>query len=257
MWQKKQWPYKELKEGDTLYWYESPSQSVVWRTVVSEVERLEYEDKELVWHFLQERFGEFDTAQSYYLSAPSKGYCLAYKVLPLEKVNYEKPENFSFPYLGWLKLSDELATTFFGGKTSAQAAILDDFAPAGDLAAKLHQLNAAMANVQPQKIRAIVSQTIRRDTELVRSLKRFYNFTCQFPGCGVRIPKLKGGWYIEVAHIQPVAKGGRSVLGNLLVLCPNHHKEFDYGKLEIEEQTNEVVRGRLNGKEFAIKSKLI
>jgi len=93
---------------------------------------------------------------------------------------------------------------------------------------------------------------IRRDTRLVKALKAFYQFRCQFPGCGVRIPKRGGGFYIEVAHIEPVRKGGRSVLGNLLVLCPNHHKEFDHGHLEIREQTEEKVHGILNGTEFSI-----
>jgi predicted restriction endonuclease len=42
------------------------------------------------------------------------------------------------------------------------------------------------------------------------------------------------------------------VIGNLLVLCPNHHKEFDHGKLEIEMQTETSIEGKLNGKEFHI-----
>jgi predicted restriction endonuclease len=41
--------------------------------------------------------------------------------------------------------------------------------------------------------------------------------------------------------------------GNLLVLCPNHHKEFDHGNLEISEQTENKIRGIINGKEFDIK----
>jgi len=36
-------------------------------------------------------------------------------------------------------------------------------------------------------------------------------------------------------------------------LCPNHHKEFDYDNLEIDEQTLEELSGRLNGKVFMIK----
>jgi predicted restriction endonuclease len=55
-----------------------------------------------------------------------------------------------------------------------------------------------------------------------------------------------------VAHIAPVRAGGRSVLGNLLVLCPNHHKEFDLGDLEIAAQTPARLAGRLNGVAFAM-----
>jgi predicted restriction endonuclease len=68
----------------------------------------------------------------------------------------------------------------------------------------------------------------------------------------VRILKRDGTFYIEVAHIQPLSEEGRSILGNLLVLCPNHHKEFDYGDLKILEQTWDSVRGTLNGRDFEI-----
>ena len=126
--------------------------------------------------------------------------------------------------------------------------ILDDIAPDGDLKA----LNEKLANETPERIEAIVNRTVRRNTNLIQALKQAYEFRCQFPNCGVRIPKKDGGFYIEVAHIKPVRSGGPSVLGNLLVLCPNHHKEFDFGSLEFIEQTPELLHGRLNGKEFKI-----
>lgn len=65
--------------------------------------------------------------------------------------------------------------------------------------------------------------------------------------------RAKAGFYVEVAHIQPVCKGGQSVIGNLLVLCPNHHKEFDVGDGEILEQSTDMIRGRLNGRDFEIR----
>ena len=256
MWRAKQWPYKELNTGDLLHWYESPSKSIVWGTEVTEVVRFEYEDKSVAKRILEERFGEFDESQPYFLQAAPKGFCLAFKVLPTERVDYPRPEGFKFPYLGWLRVDERVKRELLTEDDSVEIATLDALAPTGDLKEKLHKLNEVMSSVLPRRIRAIVSQTIRRDTKLVRSLKTFYDFTCQFPGCGIRIPKRSGGWYIEVAHIEAVAKGGKSVLGNLLVLCPNHHKEFDYGKLEIFEQTVEVVRGKLNGKEFSIHSKI-
>ena len=59
-------------------------------------------------------------------------------------------------------------------------------------------------------------------------------------------------FYSEVAHIKPVSQNGQSVLGNLIVLCPNHHKEFDFGDLKINEQTNSKLAGQLNGNSFEI-----
>lgn len=62
----------------------------------------------------------------------------------------------------------------------------------------------------------------------------------------------KGGFYCEVAHLWPVARGGKSLRLNLLVLCPNHHKMFDHGDLEITENTRSIAAGKLNGEEFRI-----
>ena len=110
-----------------------------------------------------------------------------------------------------------------------------------------------MAGVSAERCQAIVNLTIRKDTSLVRALKKLADFQCLFPGCGVRIPKRGGGFYIEVAHIEPVHAGGQSVLGNLVVLCPNHHKEFDYGEPVIERQELDRVQGLLNGRRFEIR----
>jgi len=35
-------------------------------------------------------------------------------------------------------------------------------------------------------------------------------------------------------------------------LCPNHHKEFDYGDLKIIQHTKELIIFRLNGSEYNI-----
>jgi hypothetical protein len=138
------------------------------------------------------------------------------------------------------------------GASETDGQILDDMAPEGDLKTRLRKLSEALANETPEKVEAIVNRTVRRDTGLIQALKRLCEFRCQFPNCGVQIPKRAGGYYIEVAHIKPMRAGGQSVLGNLLVLCPNHHKEFDCGHVEIIEQTAALISGKLNGKNFEI-----
>ncbi|MBT4290054.1 MAG: hypothetical protein HOD92_22240 [Deltaproteobacteria bacterium] len=46
--------------------------------------------------------------------------------------------------------------------------------------------------------------------------------------------KSNGGYYIEACHIKPKAEGDKDHLDNILILCPNCHKLFDY-----ELRTNE------------------
>ncbi|MBI4026368.1 MAG: HNH endonuclease [Verrucomicrobia bacterium] len=137
-------------------------------------------------------------------------------------------------------------------KSETDGSILDEMAPDGDIPTRLNKLSVALAGETPERIETIVNRTVRRDTELIQTLKQFCEFRCQFPNCGIRISKRDGGYYIEVAHIKPMHAGGQSVLGNLLVLCPNHHKEFDHGHVEILEQSPELIHGKLNGKEFKI-----
>ena len=41
--------------------------------------------------------------------------------------------------------------------------------------------------------------------------------------------------YIEIAHIIPASYGGKPEMGNILFLCPNHHRLFDIHKLRDNE----------------------
>mgnify|MGYP003381022275 FL=1 len=39
----------------------------------------------------------------------------------------------------------------------------------------------------------------------------------------------------EIHHIEPVSKGGDESLSNLILLCPNHHKQADLGIVSKKE----------------------
>jgi hypothetical protein len=253
LWKRKLWPYEEIQVGALLFWYETPSKRMVWKSTIRYVGRFSYGSKSEARKRLISTFGDFDQSQSYFVNAPPDGYCLAYKVTPLVRVDVEKPHNLRFPQEGWLRINAKIATMWLGHVQAVDDdLILDELASADNLWARIRRLNSLLADKSPDVVRSIVERTIRRDTELVRTLKRLCDFRCQFPSCGVRIPKRAGGFYVEVAHVMAVNKGGRSVLGNLLLLCPNHHKEFDYGNLKVTEQTPLLIRGSLNGQDFTI-----
>jgi hypothetical protein len=121
-----------------------------------------------------------------------------------------------------------------------------------DLKLELRRLNEKMQNVSPEKRMAEVEQTLRNDKQIVDLLKKVKKYKCQFPNCDSLVITADGTNYVEVAHIKPVNQGGQSILGNIIVLCPNHHKEFDYGVLKIDVQTDNFLQGQLNGKKFQI-----
>lgn len=96
----------------------------------------------------------------------------------------------------------------------------------------------------PEEI-TINHKTYKRDNKTVAQLKILRNFECQI--CGTKIKKGKGGFYIEAAHIKPKSLRGRETPDNILILCPNHHKEFDFGTRKILEHTKELIKFSING----------
>ncbi len=255
LWSKRYKPYGEVAEGDVIWNYESPTQTIVARSVVSYVYKSEYSSrKDLEYKFHRDlNFPKADIREDEYISkAPDRGYILFLYYKVREMVNIRKPKSVRIHGYGWLEVDEELREWLYSGVD--EEFVLDDVMDkVGDSATNiLKELNEKMKSVSPEKVESIVRRTIRKDTKIIGALKKAVDYKCMFSGCGVRIPKKDGKYYIEVHHIKPVSKGGKSVLGNIVVLCPNHHKEFEYGKLEIYEQTERFIRGKLNGKEFVI-----
>lgn len=251
MWEKRNFPFYELVVGDTLYWLETKSQTLIWKTEVIYVDRYPYSDKKQVFARYKNSRGS-----GYYDNRPDSGYCVYYKVKVTERINISKPKGFKFPQLGWLRVDSQVADKWFNRNPIEDSNTLDDNLSSTDnsISGQLAELNQKMQNVSPDRIEKLVSTTIRKDTKIIKALKQVANFKCQFPDCGQQIKKKNGDFYIEVAHIKSVAHGGQSILGNLIVLCPNHHKEFDHGDLLIneKERTATKISGQLNGKQFEI-----
>ena len=103
LWSKKFWPYREVTTGDILYWYESPTKRLVWKSFIHTLEAFPYHSKEELSQKLMS-FSPFDPSEPYFLKAPSRGYCLAYQVTPLQKLDLPKPKGLRIPPLGWLRV---------------------------------------------------------------------------------------------------------------------------------------------------------
>lgn len=253
LWQRPVGLYRELTVGDTLYWYETPSQTVVWQTQVVRVERRQYSSKTEITGWLRREFPPFDETERYFQIGPSAGYCMAWQAKPLERLALSRPNGEAFPQSGWLRVTDDVAGRWLNRAATPETARLDDFVGnLDDLRAALLRLNEQMKYLSPQRVQSVINTTIRGDSALVRKLKQVHQWRCQFPSCGTTIKKKGGGFYAEVAHIAPVRTKGQSVIGNLLVLCPNHHKEFDHGDLRVSRQAEDVLEGVLNGRSFTI-----
>lgn len=60
--------------------------------------------------------------------------------------------------------------------------------------------------------------------------------------------------YSEAHHVQPVSELAVGSLGcdNIMVLCPNHHRQAHYGNVEVLETEKLYWRILIDGKEVVI-----
>jgi len=92
-------------------------------------------------------------------------------------------------------------------------------------------------------------QVWKRNQEHVSDLKSRYLGKCQFTDCPLRtFAKRDGTPYAEAHHPKPLGEKGADELGNLIILCPTHHKMFHYANAKITEPRENQVIAIINGK---------
>lgn len=102
----------------------------------------------------------------------------------------------------------------------------------------------------------------KRDRRKAVALKSRYDNTCQF--CGTKLEIEDNRHYSEAAHIKGLGEphNGPDRIGNMLVLCPNHHLQFDRGILRLRkigstfEIRSKTAGDPLNGKRITLRHKL-
>ena len=114
-----------------------------------------------------------------------------------------------------------------------------------------------LKNAEAQESQSVIveQKSYKRDNKTIAQLKLYRDFKCQI--CGTQIRKKEGDFYIEVAHIKPKLMNGSETPDNILILCPNHHKEFDYGKLEILNHSKDNIEFELNERSYKIDLRII
>ena len=232
MWQRRLWPYKELDEGDTLYWYDTKEQAIVWRSRVAQVERFEYANKDEVRKKFQVSFELDDLNDPYFDNAKDQGYCLAYKVDSLVRLDVPKPAEFKFPMEGWLRCSDEDAANWLKGlsptvstdgpsatelsKTTTQVAETDYFSP------------ASLKDEREKKLREIVER--RGQPDFRNKLIAAYSGRCAATGCDAVAA-------LEAAHIVPYTGAQSNHVTNGLLLRADIHTLFDLDLIGIDPES--------------------
>lgn len=93
-------------------------------------------------------------------------------------------------------------------------------------------------------------KAFKRDNKTIAQIKILRNFRCQF--CGTTIKKKDGSSYIEAAHVKAKNLKGRETLDNIILLCPNHHKDFDFGDRVVVSHSKSSIDIVVNGTKYHI-----
>lgn len=93
---------------------------------------------------------------------------------------------------------------------------------------------------QTTRVSTVVNRIVR-DTKIVRELKKEHKGKCQI--CGKQIILPSGENYSEGHHLKKLGgiHQGPDIKSNIIILCPNHHAEFDYGVIAIDPNSKKII----------------
>ena len=121
----------------------------------------------------------------------------------------------------------------------------------------LDQDDIFACDIDETEEKEVVVRKVLRDSVIVKDLKNIYNNSCQI--CNKQI-NLRDSMYSEAHHLQPLGKkrhNGPDIKENLIILCPNHHAEFDFGAIALNPITLIIEHCNPNdkfiGKEMILK----
>jgi len=120
----------------------------------------------------------------------------------------------------------------------------------------VRQLELASANLDPKR-RERVSQVIERGS-IGEKVKVARGHRCQLCECQGQSPiaffKAGGTPYAEAHHVRPVSLLLAGLLSplNIMVLCPNHHRQVHYGDFEVLEEAPRFWKVRLDGEAYEV-----
>lgn len=116
---------------------------------------------------------------------------------------------------------------------------IDDIQVLSDILINTQAIDLNIESKTPSKIKIEVNRIIR-DTKITKELKSLYKNRCQI--CGLVLGS-KNSEYSEAHHIKPLGDphNGSDNKENIIILCPNHHAEFDYGYIALDPNSLKVI----------------
>ena len=123
----------------------------------------------------------------------------------------------------------------------------------GDEQAVIDLLQEEKPGIIKERQEYLYGKAITRNHDLVQELQKLYDGRCQLCGWGPR--SIYGYPLCHGHHIQWLSRGGDDTIGNLMLLCPNHHAAvhrcdaqldyldmaFDFGKFRDKLQLDQHI----------------
>lgn len=103
-WERRQWPWFLLTNGDTLYLMHRTRGQIEWDTRVRQVKRCSYTSRRTALAILDEwTDGRREDGLSLLRTAPSEGFLLAFECVPRRRLELRRPRWLVLPRLGWIR----------------------------------------------------------------------------------------------------------------------------------------------------------
>lgn len=104
----------------------------------------------------------------------------------------------------------------------------------------VNKITSNNGNNNPERKDSIVKRIVR-DTKIIKYLKVKYEDKCQICGRSILLPNEKK--YSEGHHLKRLGGThcGPDTKDNVIILCPYHHTEFDYGSIAINPMDNKII----------------
>ena len=114
----------------------------------------------------------------------------------------------------------------------------------GDEDAVSRLLQDEPAGIAAERRRYLLTEVVKRDRDLVEQLREIYLGECQI--CGWAPRRNYGAELCEAHHIRWLSRGGSDDLGNLVLICPNHHRAIHRCDAPFDFARNAFVFGTMS-----------
>jgi hypothetical protein len=230
MWKRQHWPYIEPQAGSTLFWYDRAIGCIVWKCRIIQIERFEYENKEVAREYILQRFDRDVITDHYFINASDNGYCVAYKADAISKVWLPKPPSVRMPVLGWLRGSSDDGIEWLGGLTTRRelTQLTNEIENSG------YFVPTSNKDERKKILREVVAR--RGQPKFRKKLIEAYRGRCAVTDCDARDA-------LEAAHIVPYRGPAFDHVTNGLLLRADIHTLFDLNLIGIKPRSFTIHLG--------------